>query len=79
MMPGLMAKQKTQTTWGSSTKYETVNDLQGVTMTIKEGTASPNGFILILRTIPDKNCLYGQFFLLEKKLDGKWYEVPVEP
>ena len=26
------------------TKYETVNDLQGVTMTIKEGTVSPNGW-----------------------------------
>ena len=59
------------------TRYETVNDLQGVTMTIKEGTVSPNGLVLIFENDSDKNCLYGQFFLLEKKLDGKWYEVPV--
>jgi len=59
------------------TKYETVNDLEGVTMTVKGGTVSPNGLTLTIENNSDINCLYGQFFLLEKKLDDKWYEVPV--
>jgi hypothetical protein len=59
------------------TKYETVNDLEGVTMTVKGGTVSPNGLTLTIENNSDINCIYGQFFLLEKKLDDKWYEVPV--
>ena len=46
-------------------------------MTVKEGTVSPNGLTLTIENNSDINCLYGQFFLLEKKLDDKWYEVPV--
>lgn len=60
-----------------STEYETVNNLEGVIMTVKEGTVSPNGLVLIHENNSDKECIYGEFFILEKKIDDKWYEVPV--
>lgn len=59
------------------TKYETVNNFEGVTMIVKEGTVSSDGLILVLENNSEKECIYGEFFILEKKLDNKWYEVPV--
>lgn len=60
-----------------STKYETVNNLEGVTMTVKEGTVSSTGLSLIFENNSESRCIYGEAFVLEKKLDDKWYEVPV--
>jgi len=60
-----------------ATEYETVNNLEGVTMTVKEGTVSSTGLTLTLENNSEKQCIYGEYFVLEKKLDGKWYEVPV--
>lgn len=59
------------------TSYETVNNLEGVSMVVKERTASPDGLILVFKNNSDKKCIYGEFFILEKKLDNKWYEVPI--
>jgi len=61
------------------TKYETVNNLEGITMSVKEGTASSTGLSLIFENNSESQCqcIYGEYFVLEKKLDEKWYEVPV--
>jgi len=59
------------------TKYEVVNNLEGVNMSIKEGTISPTGLTLVLKNDSESQCIYGEFFILEKKLNEKWYEVPV--
>ncbi|MDQ0160448.1 immunoglobulin-like domain-containing protein [Alkalibacillus salilacus] len=60
-----------------STTYETVNNLDGVSMSVKEGTASPAGLTVILKNNSEKQCVYGEYFSLEKKVNGKWYQVPV--
>ncbi len=55
--------------------HETVNDLEGVSMTIKEGTVSPTGLTVILENTSEKTYIYGEDFILEKKIEGKWYKL----
>jgi len=64
------------TDWDPST-YETINNLDGVTMTVKEGTASSTGLTVVMENNSDNQCIYGEFFELEKKIDETWYRVPV--
>ncbi|WP_368655068.1 immunoglobulin-like domain-containing protein [Ornithinibacillus sp. 4-3] len=61
----------------TSTTYDIVNDLDGVTMRVKENTVSSTGLTVILENQSDKECIYGEDFLLEKEIDGKWYQVPI--
>ena len=58
------------------TIYETVNNLDGVTMIVKNGTVSSHGLTIKFENPFDKQFSFGRDFLLEKKLDGKWYQVP---
>jgi len=60
-----------------TTIYETVNNFDGVTMNVKEGTVSSSGLIVIFENKSDKQGVYGEVFLLEKNINGKWYQVPV--
>ncbi|WP_456276875.1 immunoglobulin-like domain-containing protein [Bacillus sp. AK128] len=69
--------QSIKTTDWKPTTYETVNNLDGVTMIAKEGTVSSTGMTVIFENSSDKQCTYGEQFLLEKKIEGKWYQVPV--
>ncbi len=64
------------TDWKPST-YETVNNLDGVTMNVKEGTVSSTGLTVIFENNSDKQCIYSEYFFLEKKIEGRWYQVPV--
>lgn len=59
------------------TIYEHINDFAGVTMIVKKGTLSPTGMIVILENNSGKQCIYGEFFVLEKKIHEEWYQVPV--
>ncbi|WP_047985871.1 immunoglobulin-like domain-containing protein [Ornithinibacillus californiensis] len=59
------------------TTYEAVNTLDGVTMNVKEETVSATGLTVTFENNTDKQCIYSEDFLLEKKIDGKWYQVPV--
>lgn len=59
------------------TTYDIVNDLDGVTMTVKENTVSSIGLTVIMENQSDKECIYGEDFLLEEEIDGKWYQVPI--
>ena len=64
------------TDW-SPTTYETVNNLNGVTMTVKQGTVSATKLTVIIKNRSDNDCIFGEFFELEKKINGQWYKVPV--
>lgn len=57
--------------------HETVNHLDGVTMDVKKETVSSTGLTVIFENNSDKLCIYGDYFLLEKEVSGKWYEVPI--
>ena len=59
------------------TIYETVNNFPGVTMTIKEGTVTPNGLTVIFENKSKSEATYGEFFAIEKKIEGKWYQLAV--
>ncbi|HOA79706.1 MAG TPA: hypothetical protein PKK61_01395 [Defluviitaleaceae bacterium] len=57
--------------------HETVNNLNGVSMTVKEGTLSSKSLTLILENNSDKDCIFSSDFILEKKVNKRWYQVPV--
>jgi outer membrane murein-binding lipoprotein Lpp len=59
------------------TKYDIVNNFEGVSMTVKEGTVSPSGLTVVLESKISGECIYGSFYSLEKEIDGKWCQVPV--
>jgi hypothetical protein len=59
------------------TTYEAVNTLDGVTMNVKEETVSTTGLTVTFENHTDKRSIYSEDFLLEKKIDGKWYQVPI--
>lgn len=59
------------------TTFETVNNFEGVIMTVKERTVSSSKLTLIFKNDSHSQCIYGESFGLEKKLNGKWYQVPV--
>lgn len=67
----------TETTDWKPTKYDTVNNFEGVTMTVKDGTASSTSSTVILKNKSSNEFIYGEYFSLEKKINGSWYEVPV--
>ena len=69
--------QPAVTTDWKPTTYETVNNFEGVTMTVKEGTASPAGLTIVFENNSESQCIYGEYFLLEKKISGNWFQVPV--
>lgn len=60
------------------TIYEIVNNLDGVTMTVKETSVSPTGLTVVIENNSDSQCIFGEYFVLEKKMDDGWYQVPVE-
>lgn len=59
------------------TAYETVNNFEGVTMTVKKGTTFSTGLIVVFKNNSNSQCTYGDYFWLEKKINGSWYQVPV--
>ena len=56
---------------------KTVNNFDGVTMNVKKETISGNGLTIKIQNKSNKLCEYGEKFWLEKKINGKWYQVPV--
>ena len=60
------------------TTYEIVNNLDGVTMTVKEDSVSSTGLTVVIENKSDIQCIFGEFFVLEKKIADSWYQVPIE-
>ncbi|AGL03494.1 immunoglobulin-like domain-containing protein [Desulfoscipio gibsoniae] len=71
------SSQSAETTDWEPTTYETVNNFDGVTMIVKEGTSSSTSLTVYFENKSSSQCIYGEFFLLEKKINGNWYQVPV--
>lgn len=72
------SEESVETTDWEPTIFETVNNFDGVKMEIKEGSLSPAGLTVVIKNdTPDKQLIFGEDFLLEKKIDGSWYQVPV--
>lgn len=67
----------TKTTDWEPTTYQSLNDLDGVTMDFKEKTISSSGGMVIFKNDTNKDYTYGEPFLLEKKIDEHWYQVPI--
>ncbi|MFY9176075.1 MAG: immunoglobulin-like domain-containing protein [Caldicoprobacterales bacterium] len=59
------------------TEFETVNDLEGVSIKIKDGTVSSTGLTLVLENNSEKECIYSESYVLEEKINDQWYQVPV--
>lgn len=59
------------------TAFENVNGFDGVSMTAREGTVSAKGLTLEFSNITDSECIYGEYYILEKKIGGNWFQVPV--
>ncbi|NLT95097.1 MAG: hypothetical protein GXW85_06110 [Clostridia bacterium] len=59
------------------TKYDYVNDFNSVNMTVKEETVSSTGLTVVIENNSDIEFIYGEYFQLEKKIKGNWYQVPV--
>lgn len=57
--------------------YDQVNQLDGFKMEVKEGSLSPEGLTLILTNLTIEEAIFGEYFVLEEKVDGAWYQVPV--
>jgi hypothetical protein len=64
------------TDWNPST-YETINNFDGVTMTVKKETAASTGLTVVIENNSGSQCTYGEYFELEKKINEIWYKVPV--
>ena len=70
------SSQLAETTDWELTTYETVNNFDGVTMTVKEGTTSFKGLTVAFENYSSSQCIYGEYFWLEKKINGSWYQMP---
>lgn len=54
-----------------------INDLDGVTMEIKEGTLTNVGATIIITDTSSRNNIYGEPYRIDRFVDGKWQEVDV--
>lgn len=77
LLAGCGDRSSAEMTDWDPTDYETVNTLDGVTMTVKEGTLTSTGLTIVYENTSDKNYTYGDPFLLEKKMKDSWYQVPI--
>ncbi|HZK42914.1 MAG TPA: immunoglobulin-like domain-containing protein, partial [Syntrophomonadaceae bacterium] len=69
--------QSTETIELEPTINETLNNLDGVQMTVKDGTVSRTGLTVVFKNESVDQLIFGEHFLLEKKINEKWYQVPV--
>lgn len=56
--------------------YTSVNDIEYLTMSIIEGSITPEGLTLEFISTADRELIYGSFYALELSLDGRWYRLP---
>ncbi len=59
------------------TAFSDINDFDGVSMTVREGTVSAAGLTLEFKNTTDSECIYGEYYILEKKIGENWFQVPV--
>lgn len=52
-----------------------MEELDNISMTIKEGTLTKTGATIIITDLNSTTNIYGEFFRIDKKIDGKWQEL----
>ncbi len=52
-----------------------IDDLENVSMTIKDGTLTKTGATVIITDTSDRNNIYGEGYQLEKEENGVWVEM----
>ena len=57
--------------------YNIVNDMEGVTLTVKEDSVGKSGLTLMIQNSTNEVLQYGPFFNVEKAISDKWYEIPI--
>lgn len=62
--------------WLSQSNKQKTNQVDGVSIKIKEGTLTNTGATIIITDTTDKNYSYGEPFRIDKKENGKWKEAP---
>lgn len=71
------SSESTDKTDWKPTLNDTVNNFDGVTMSVKNETVSSTKLTVVFENKSSSNCIYGEEFWLEKKINDKWYRVPV--
>jgi len=54
-----------------------LNEVKGVTMTIKEGTLTRTGATIIITDLSGKDNVYGNWYRIDKKENGIWQELDI--
>ncbi|MCH5167052.1 MAG: hypothetical protein J1F35_04080 [Erysipelotrichales bacterium] len=54
-----------------------IDDLEGVSMTIKEGTLTRSGATIIITDTTSRDNIYGSEFKLDKKENDRWQEMEI--
>ena len=54
-----------------------LNEIEGVVMTIKEGTLTPTGTTVVITDYSGKSHIYGEEYRIDKLEDGTWKPVDV--
>lgn len=72
----VLNKSTDATDWKPTT-YKTINNFNGVTMSVQKETVSADGLTVMFQNLSGKMCMYGDKFVLEKRINGLWYQVPV--
>lgn len=55
------------------------DDLEGVSMRIKEGTLTSTGATVIIRDTSNRDNIYGAYYRIEKRENNKWIELQTLP
>lgn len=76
LLSGCALNESSSRVYLETTPYDAINNLDGVNMKIS-GEVSPTALTIVMENNSDKNCLYGDYFRLEKKIEGRWYQIPV--
>lgn len=49
-----------------------INEIDGVSMNIKEGTLTRSGVVIIITDTSDRDNIYGEEYRLDRFIDGEW-------
>ena len=62
--------------WQGHSNNQKMNQVDGVSIKIKEGTLTNTGATIIITDTTNKDYSYGEPYRIDKKENGKWREAP---
>jgi hypothetical protein len=60
----------------TETPYDVVNDLEGVTLEIRENTLSDKGLTLVIKNVTPREYIFSPSYCVEQEINGQWHRVP---